>query len=484
MAIFKPLRPRRQHGVTAIMFVMTMLGVVVFSGMALDLVLVHHRRQELDLAARTVALAAAQQLNGSPAGIDNALARGAEVLGTLKYRYGRGALAWRDDLLSFGASPDGGWIDAGAAKAAPAGRLFVRTDTAKLDPKAGSVTLHIISLLYPALNSVAVASTAVAGRTGIDVMPLAVCAMSEEAGAARTNPGPPSTEELVEYGFRRGVGYDLMQLNPHGVNPANFVIHPFRAPGAAVTPLPSVTAVGPHVCTGQLAITTLRGGPLTVQGPFPLPSYFRQLNSRFNQYDNNLCTSATAMVDSNPKFYTRIGGVPWMTATPDQQGALATTSGGKLRTIADLATPPAGTQAKMYGPLWAYARSVPFIAWTSGADEPAAGYATFRPSDWASLYGPGAPVAKNYPASTPYQSTDDDAYYELPPPDQLGLANRRVLNVPLLACPVAAGGPVAANVLAIGKFMMTVPATATTLYAEFGGLAPEHTLGGPVELYR
>lgn len=483
MAISKRLRPRRQHGVTAIMFIMSMLGVVVFSGMALDLVLVHHRRQELDLAARMVALAAARQLNGSAAGIDNALVRSAEVLATLKYRYGRGTLAWRDDVLSFGATPDGGWVDTAAAKATPAGLLFVRADTAGLDASAGSVTLYIVSLLFPSLRSVTVATTAVAGRTGIDVMPLAVCAMSEVAGAARTNPGPPATVELVEYGFRRGVGYDLMQLNPHGVDPANFVIHPFRRPGAAVTPLPSVDSLGPHVCTGQLAITTVFGGPLTVAGPFPLSSTFRQLNSRFNQYENNLCTSATAIMDSNPKSYARSGGVPWMAATPDQQGALAITIGGKLHTIADLAAPPAGTQAKMYGPLWAYARAVRFSAWSAGANEPTAGYPTFGPADWASLYGPVAPVAKSYPSTTPYQSTGG-ANYEQPPLDQLGLAHRRVLNVPLLACPVAAGGPAPATVLAIGKFMMTVPATATTLYAEFGGLAPEHTLGGPVELFR
>jgi len=31
---------------------------------------------------------------------------------------------------------------------------------------------------------------------------------------------------------------------------------------------------------------------------------------------------------------------------------------------------------------------------------------------------------------------------------------------------------------------MTVPATGTTLYAEFGGLATEQSLGGAVELYQ
>jgi len=133
--------------------------------------------------------------------------------------------------------------------------------------------------------------------------------------------------------------------------------------------------------------------------------------------------------------------------------------------------------------LWAYAKAVPFSEWKEGVDEPAAGYATFGAGDWASLYAPGAPAAKNYPGTIPYQSTSG-TNFQAPPVAQKGMTNRRVLTVPLLACPVATVGPEPATVLAIGKFLMTVPATPTTLYAEFGGLAPEHTLGGPVELYR
>lgn len=469
------------------MFIMIVLGLLVFSGMALDLALVQYRRQELDLAARTVAVAAAQQLNGKTAGVDNALAKGAEALANLRYRYGSRTLAWRDDMLSFGATPTGGWQSADTARAAAAGLLFVRADTGKLDAAAGSVTLFIIRLLYPAMKSVAVAATAVAGRSGIDVMPLAVCAMSGLAGAKRVNPGPPATEELVEYGFRRGVAYDLMQLNPDGVDAVSFVIHPTLAPGqaggAGVAAGLTDAVVGPHVCTGQLGITTLQGGQVTVAQPFPLGALYRQINSRFAQYENNLCTSATAVVDRNSRPYVRDGGVLWMTATPNEQGAQTTTTGGKRRTIADLSPAPVGTDPRAYGPLWAYAKAVPFSEWHEGVDEPAAGYATFGAGDWASLYAPGAPVAKNYPGTIPYQSTSG-TNFQAPPVTQKGVANRRVLNVPLLACPVAAGGSEPATVLAIGKFLMTVPATPAALYAEFGGLAPEHTLGGPVELYR
>jgi hypothetical protein len=61
--------------------------------------------------------------------------------------------------------------------------------------------------------------------------------------------------------------------------------------------------------------------------------------------------------------------------------------------------------------------------------------------------------------------------------------NRRVLNIPLLRCPVLAGSPVAAEVLAIGKFFMTVPASDHELFAEFAGLAQPSSLVGQVELY-
>jgi hypothetical protein len=58
-----------------------------------------------------------------------------------------------------------------------------------------------------------------------------------------------------------------------------------------------------------------------------------------------------------------------------------------------------------------------------------------------------------------------------------------VLNIPLLRCPVPAGSPVTAEVLAIGKFFMTVPASDHELFAEFAGLAQPSSLIGQVELY-
>ena len=87
-----------------------------------------------------------------------------------------------------------------------------------------------------------------------------------------------------------------------------------------------------------------------------------------------------------------------------------------------------------------------------------------------------------WPSTTPYKAPSG-ANFLGPSAAHKGIVNRRVLNVALLSCPVAAGALNTATVLGVGKFLMTVPATATTLYAEFGGLAAEQTLDGAVELY-
>ena len=62
-----------------------------------------------------------------------------------------------------------------------------------------------------------------------------------------------------------------------------------------------------------------------------------------------------------------------------------------------------------------------------------------------------------------------------------GGKGRRVLNVPLLNCSVMPSD--SATVLAIGKFFMTVPATETTLAAEFAGAVPVDKIGGKVGLF-
>lgn len=480
-------RPRRgdcgQRGAVAVIFAGSLAVLIGFIGLALDLSRVYNRKAEMQGLANTIAIAAAKRLNGTAAGIDDARAAARDIVETSPYKPSynyTAAMAWSDTAIQFGQGPDGGiggWLDSTAASAAPGALMYVRVDTRRLNPEYGNVNLYFMPVLPSTPGSVDVGHVAVAGKSRLSVTPLGICAMSPTAAAQRSNPS--GNNELIEYGFRRGVSYDLMNLNSQGTARANFLIDPISKPGSGSAASNfDLATVGPYVCTGTVALPKITGGSVSVQAGFPIGSLFNHLNSRFALYGGQ-CDPNAAPPDSNVKQYPAAT-LGWMNPKPTLQAAKPYSGNGILQTIADPVPAIAPTQT-LIGPLWAYARAVP---WSSaGQTEPASGYTPFAATQaiWNSLYNNG-PTMSSYPAgaaSTPYFI--GGAYGLLPPTAyRPGIKNRRVLNIPLLACPVAGS---VANVLAIGKFFMTVQADATTISAEFAGAASEAQLSGPVELY-
>jgi hypothetical protein len=279
---------------------------------------------------------------------------------------------------------------------------------------------------------------------------------------------------LGEYGFRRGVSYDLMNLNPGGRSPENFLVNPIAPAGTVGTTMKDrMDVVAPFVCTGKMAVPTLQDGEMTVERGFPISALYQHLNSRFGTYTSP-CQPSSAPADPNLRQFD-LTNATWMKFKPDGQAANPLPDPEPLLTVAEN---PAGATKTAYGPLWSYARAAKYASYLAyGGLEPAAGYATFNATDWATLYNPGQPVAQSYPATTPYQSTGGALVYK-------SLRNTRVLRVPLLSCPVSAGSKVTATVLGIGKFFMTVPASSTALYAEFAGIDSEAAMGSNARLYR
>jgi hypothetical protein len=471
---------RRESGAVAIMFIASVLVIFGFFALALDLSMVYNRKIEMQNAADTVALAAAVELNGSEAGVTRALLRASErfvtlpgtVVGGASYQYSTRTMEWRDEAITFGESPEGPWVDAGTAAAGPDGLLFARVDTSGLDPVYGDVRTMFIHVLAPETRTASVSARAIAGRSAINVAPIGVCAMRPEE--ARSHKG-----ELEEYGFRRGAAYDLMQLNPDSTTSAStFLINPFVPPGAVGAARAfDAASVAPFVCTGTMAVARVTGGSVVVSSPFPLGGLFRSFNSRFDSYTAP-CNPESAPPDSNIKEYKHDNGsVPWMATAPTSQAAAQSFADGKRWTVVGPDDTPGGTTAVQYGPLWSYARAARFSAYTSGVPEPTAGYSTFGTGDWATLYNPGKPQATGYPSPTPYAQTSGQHFRA---PSRKSIRGRRVLNVPLLACPVAGNR---ATIVGIGKFFMTVQADASTLVGEFAGLAAEQSLGSNVKLY-
>jgi Flp pilus assembly protein TadG len=461
-------RKRSEDGAIAIMTPFVLILMLAMFGMALDLSRSYNRKTELQNLADAAALAAAAALDGTSAGIDRAVTAAGQNA-SYAYSYNTAPISWSSAALKFGTDANGGsggWVDGATAKLNASKIFFARVDTAELAPVFGQVDNYFIPVLSSALATTTVSAAAVAGRDSLNVLPLAICANSN------TDASQLATGELVEFGFRRGVGYNLMNLNPGGTTPENFLVNPIALPGTVGTSMMGrMDVVGPFVCTGRVAIPTLGGGDVTVERGFPIGSLYTHLNSRFG--DTTSCQPATAPADPNVRSYD-LTNATWMKYRPDGQSANPLTSPNPLLTVAER---PAGATQTAYGPLWSYAKAAKYSSYVAnGGVEPAAGYSTFSTTDWSTLYSPGKPVAQSY-SSTPYQANGGGTTYQ-------PYRNTRVLNIPLLRCPVAAGTSSTATVLGIAKFFMTVPATSSALYAEFAGMNTEAALGGNARLYR
>ena len=477
----------RETGAIAIMTALLLPVIFGFFMLALDLSRVYNRKAEMQTLADAVAIAAAKRLDGTTTGINAALAAAQGVVedpaNGPRYDY-LNNISWDNAAIKFGASPDGntGWKSDGEAAASPAGLVFVKVDTELLSGNYGKVDMFFAPMLSSSFSAVDIGHVTIAGKARLQVTPLAICAMSPTARARRQNANGTQYDELAEYGFRRGVGYSLMNLNPNGPTAMSFQVDPVSLAGGATTNF-NQSIYEPYICTGTMAVPKVTGATVAVQSPFPIGTYYSHLNSRFDPYSGT-CDVNTSPPDSNVKQYA-FAGVSWMSTKATVQVAKADTSTtAKLQTVAEIG-PTNYPTAVDYGALWSFARAVP---WSSVADpaapEPAGGYTSFNATSlvWSKLYGSASSVG-TYPGSTPYLATSGSSYFQTPPTvaRRPGARNRRVLNIPLLSCPVTGS---TATVLGIGKFLMTIPADSGAIYAEFGGLVTDDQLGGPVEIYQ
>ena len=468
----------KQQGAILPVFAMFIVVIFAFMGLAIDASRLMNRKVELQTVADVAALSAAQKLTGDKAGIAAALDAAKAAFAMQTYDYGSKDYAWDDAILTFSDKPTGDWLSVAAATGAPSGIRYAKVDTSVLADKTGTIDLYFARALDKQSTTATTSAVATAGASSVNLTPLAICAMSTTRAAMRL-----PHDELVEYGFRRGVPYDLMRLNPNGTTPANFVIAPLVPgddPGAAADV--SDATVGPFVCSGSMPAIWAPGGSLKVSSGFPIATLFPHLNSRFGMYPGNVCDFRSAPPDANVKPYPYNAAPAWMVAPPAGQTAQSHVDSSRLQTVADAFPAPGGTTAAMYGQLWAYAKPVPFSQYVFGVPEPLSGYTTFAKSALSNLYVPGKPEPNSlYPSGTPYMTGDFNFHKAPDAAYGRGLRHRRVLHVPLLECPVTGSS---ATVLAVGRFFMTVPATASSLTGEFAGIASGPSLFGAAELLK
>lgn len=498
-----------QRGAVAIMFGLSAVVLFGFMGLALDLSQTYDRKTELQNASDAAALAGARELNGTTAGINLAVSKAKSVALLNKFKYSTN-VALVDAGIKFSSSPDtpdASWISVASAQSSPGGLLFIKVDTRGGQPNYGQANTNFIRVLSPASSTTNTFGRAVAGRFSVGVSPIAVCALDPTKYRPHQHTGLP--DELVEFGFRRGVGYNIIDLNPLGAAPNKFLLNPVDVPPgpgdtSGCTPSnSSANFTAPFMCSGTASIISSLPGYVYVNTGFS-SSLEKELNSRFNVYGGgSACSPATAPPDRNVKEYPPAVAKTWMNSvTPEQTAAVLPSP---RITVADLLygpptptptlpppsaatpVPTANITAARYGELWAYNPAVQYAA-----TPPAGGYTPYTTANWSGLYptmSGATPVASSYPAATPY-GTSSGSFFTAPSPNGPGVADRRVLNIVLVDCNTlsASGGSSCKTIqaLGVGRFFMTVKASLPAgIYTEFAGLVPDdQLLTDQVALYK
>ena len=324
----------RQGGAVAVMVGISMVVLIGFLAMVIDLGRLYVARAGLQNAADAAALSGAKQLNGTRAGIcsaastscdtDSAVYKALDAAGRNNF-FGNlgqetvniGAPVDSNPNIWFSHTPNGSWVDIATAMASPGDKYYIKVDTA-----SGNLT----TWFAPIWNIFATSTfgTAVAGRYLIDVVPLAICAL--DISKCAESESDDCTGESCDCGFVRGKAYDVAEVNYGGGGISTGAIY-WLDPLATTDncTITSTNAGRPYICQGKSAINTTVGSFVYTNTGVASP-LFAALDSRFNFYPSEgKCEYETAPPDENIKEYLwnnlNNPATSWMSAVPATQTA-------------------------------------------------------------------------------------------------------------------------------------------------------------------
>ncbi|RJG03664.1 pilus assembly protein TadG-related protein [Noviherbaspirillum sedimenti] len=495
---------RRQKGAVAIVFGLSVVTLFAMGGVVLDLGHLYVAKAELQNAADAAALAGAKDLNETPAGIDSAVLQAQGIAQKNKYNFSTDVTLALTNI-EFGPSPDGPWSSVGAAKANPQGKTFIKVDTG-----AKYLNTYLMRVAGAAFNTVNTSGFAVAGRYVTDITPIGVCAVDPANKTAKYTYPTTGQTELVEFGFRRGVTYDIFGLNPLGGGPSDpYLINPVDAPPVGCNPAhSSANFTAPFLCGGNSAVISSGVGQVYTNTGLTA-SLAESLNSRFGDYKpSGKCIPASAPPDTNIREYPCKGpssdprcvnttpSSTWMepggSTLPSWQ-SVEVNAAKKPKyqlpaagpTPVPSADPALFAQFAKYGVLWSYGP-----AYQADASTPPKAGAAFTPLE-ANLNPMYNATAINYfdtanypaaagagfPAGTPAAPYNQTSGLYFQSGGAAGIRNRRILNIVLVDCRVPAVGSASCgrmDAVGIGRFFMQTKADFTSspkrLDLEFAGL--------------
>ena len=474
---------RKEKGAVAVVLGLSIVTLIAMGGVVLDLGHLYIAKSELQNAADAAALAGARSLNETTAGVTDALAKAQAIGAKNKYNFSTDVSLNSTTNIQFGSSPDGPWYASTALPNPPKGITFVKVDTGSI-----SLDTYLMRVVGSGFNTVSTSGVAVAGRFVVNVTPMGVCAIDPVNRTAAM----PITNELMEFGFRRGLSYNIPALGPLGANGVPMFLNPVDAPPTACAPSHSnVPFTKSFICNGNSAIGSGTSVYANTGGSYgPLE---KALNSRFDDpssFGPAACDIALAPPDSNIQDYgtaiSAVNGGPaaWMTPAPTNQGV-------RIDPITKKPVNPIATPADT-GVLWSHSRAVH----ANGASPNFSAGAPFNLSDWDDLYNAGISAdttASGYPSTAaPYSQTSGNKYFDEPTTaaHRPGVANRRLMNLVIVDCTGLGSGGLSCATLpvkGIGRFFLQTPADLTgspkKMFTEFAGLI-EPAPTSEIKLYR
>ena len=484
---------RKQKGAVAVVVGLSLVTLLAMGGVVLDLGHLYIAKSELQNAADAAALAGARSLDETTAGVTDAVLKAQAIGGKNNYNFSTVVSLSATTDIQFGSSPDGPWYNSTALPNPPKGITFVKVNTG-----SKSLDTYLMRVVGATFNTVSTSGVAVAGRFVVNVTPMGVCAIDPDN---RTT-ARPTTNELVEFGFRRGLTYNIPELGPLGAAGVPMYLNPVEsAPTACVNNHSNVPFTKSFVCNGNSAIGSGVSVYANTGGSYgPIE---KALNSRFDDLSSfgpAGCDVAQAPPDSNVKDYDITLPSPgrpadWMDPDP----VATSTPPGQSIKIDPLTKKPQNfplnpSTTADFGVLWSYSRAVR----AAGTSPNFTAGAPFTPTDadWTTLYavngGTAHPTPTSYPASSPYSQTSGN-FFEQPSivAHRPGVLNRRLMNLVIVDCSGLSGpGNLSCATLpvkGIGRFFLQARADLTgnpkKMYTEFAGLI-EPAPTSEIKLYR
>lgn len=504
----------RQQGAVAIIVAISLVVLIGMLGLVLDLGHLYVTKSELQNAADAAALSGAKELNRTLAGVNNARDRAIEAARRSKYNLNATEVTLvAGDNLWVGSCPDDGTctmvrINTVTTNAAAADKTFLKVDTGRK-----SLNTWFIHVLPSALSSTGTFGMAVAGRYVLNIAPIGVCAIDKDMPTSENN------GELLEYGFRRGMGYNILEINEAkgglvGLTQVPLWINPIDVPPNTCNPANSSdSTLRPFICGGESS-SIVEGGNVYINTGVQA-SQERFLNSRFDKtesFGNNRCNATINPPDSNVKQYrfdTAVAGggprdwtQPGLNDQPERQTvALNPANLGK-----PMGYPNVPSNTPDLGVLWSFTRAVRHDGSVSGNVGtpfgindwgPTGGVANLYKLDADTTSGSGYPTAAGSGSPTgtlaaPYNQSSGK-YYQSPTNYPPGLSGRRVINVAIINCdvppgPGTGGSCMTMPVIAVARVFMTTEANFSSgtksLNTEFAGIVNTGQVPRDVRLYR